>query len=560
MLNVQTYFPFRAIAIYIIHRRRILLNLPSLHQTHYVHKDNPRMRRSGILLHPTSLPGGRGCIGSIGSTARDFIRFLAQAGQTVWQVLPLVPTDDSGCPYNSTSAMAYNTRLVDLDDLTGDDFACLLSYNDFLDEPEPERRDRVEFATARQFKDAKLRIALSRLKTSNHFNADAVRSEFADFCAKNAAWLDDFTLFDTLQNVRPEGPLWSNWPKALRDREPSALAAARVEFKDEIELRKFGQFVFYKQWMKLRSVASQYNIKIMGDVPIFVSYNSVDVWANRKYFQLNAEGKSESVAGVPPDCFAKEGQLWGNPLYDWKVLAESGYDWWLKRLGALATLVAIVRIDHFRGFAAFWSVAATEKTAINGHWVKGPGLDFFKAVAKAYPNLEIIAEDLGIITPDVEKLRKDAGFPGMRVLQFGFPLDNANDHHALHMHTQDSVVYCGTHDNATTIGWYTSLDEAQRDRVRRYLAIDGNEIAWQLMTAALSSVADLCILTVQDIFSFGTDARMNVPGIAKGNWAWRMLYNVAPWSTTRLRGLVELYGRAPEQQGDKNTASYDSLS
>jgi len=515
------------------------------------------MRRSGILLHPTSLPGGRACIGSIGASARDFVNFLAQAGQSVWQMLPLVPTDDSGCPYNSTSAMAYNTRLIDLDDLCGDDFACILSYNDMLDDPEPERRDRVEFETARIYKDAKLRIALDRLKSSNHWNAENVRREFSIFCVDAASWLDDFTLFDALQGTRPEGPLWLNWPKGLRDRDAKALSDAKDELKDEIELRKFAQFVFYKQWKRLREECANRGIKIMGDVPIFVSLNSVDVWANRGLFELDAEGKPGSVSGCPPDCFAKEGQLWGNPLYNWKKLAETGYDWWLRRLGALASLVDIVRIDHFRGFAAFWSIPATERTAINGHWVKGPGKPFFDAVAKAYPNLEIIAEDLGTITPDVDELRKSAGFPGMRVIHFGFPVGEANDHHALHMHTQDSVVYCGTHDNDTTVGWYLSLDEGQRDHIRRYLAIDGNEINWQMMTAALSSVGDLCVLTVQDLFGLGSDARMNVPGVAKGNWAWRMLYNVAPWSTTRLRSLVELYGRAPYQQFNKPAASYD---
>jgi 4-alpha-glucanotransferase len=272
------------------------------------------------------------------------------------------------------------------------------------------------------------------------------------------------------------------------------------------------------------------------------------VWCHRDLFELDAQGFSGAVAGVPPDYFAKEGQLWGNPLYDWKALAKTGYAWWIDRLTALNNLVDIVRIDHFRGFEAFWSVPVTEKTAINGHWVKGPGLDFFKAVAKALPGLEIIAEDLGITTPEVDKLRKDAGFPGMRVLQFGFPLDDANDHHALHMHTQDSVVYCGTHDNDTTVGWYLSLDEAQRDRVRRYLSIDGNEIAWQLMRAAESSVAELCIVTVQDLLSRGSDARMNVPGIAKGNWAWRMTDALPGWIADRLRDMVEVYGRASWQQ------------
>lgn len=504
------------------------------------------MRRSGVLLHPTSLPG-LGGIGSIGAPAREFLRFLSAAGQSVWQMLPLVPTDDGGCPYNSTSAMASNTRLIDIPDLCGDGYA-LLDHSDLDDAPRPENWERADFAAAGRWKNAKLAKALDRMRSSDAQVHKSLRAQFDKFCKDSASWLDDFALFDTLQSVLSEGPLWTNWPKGLRDRDKKALADAAKRYAAEIEIRKFAQFIFRMQWNALRDQARALNIKIMGDVPIFVSHNSVDVWCHRDLFELDAQGFSGAVAGVPPDYFAKEGQLWGNPLYDWKALAKTGYAWWIDRLTALNNLVDIVRIDHFRGFEAFWSVPVTEKTAINGHWVKGPGLDFFKAVAKALPGLEIIAEDLGITTPEVDKLRKDAGFPGMRVLQFGFPLDDANDHHALHMHTQDSVVYCGTHDNDTTVGWYLSLDEAQRDRVRRYLSIDGNEIAWQLMRAAESSVAELCIVTVQDLLSRGSDARMNVPGIAKGNWAWRMTDALPGWIADRLRDMVEVYGRASWQQ------------
>lgn len=513
------------------------------------------MRRSGILLHPTSLCGLAG-IGSIGAPAREFVRFLAAAGQTVWQVLPLVPTDDGGCPYNSTSAMACNTRIIDIADLCKPEYA-LLKSDDISDAPAPENPSMADFEMARQWKNKKLALALANMKSGKEKVHETLRAEFADFCKKSASWLDDYALFDTLQNELEEGPLWSSWPEGLRNRAPKALKEAEAKYADQIENRKFAQFIFHKQWQALRALAAEKKIKIMGDVPIFVSHNSVDVWCHRDLFELDEKGFPGSVAGVPPDYFAKEGQLWGNPLYNWKKLEETGYRWWLDRLTALNSLVDIVRLDHFRGFEAFWSVLATEKTAVNGHWVKGPGMKFFNAVAKELPNLEIIAEDLGILTPEVEILRKNAGFPGMRVLQFGFPCDDANDHHALHMHTQDSVVYCGTHDNNTTVGWYLSLDEGQRDRVRCYLSIDGNEIAWQLMRAAESSVADLCILSAQDLLSLDSWARMNVPGVAKGNWMWRLTDTLPGWIADRLRNMIEIYGRASWQQVKKEVVNSD---
>ncbi|MCL2325946.1 MAG: 4-alpha-glucanotransferase [Proteobacteria bacterium] len=504
------------------------------------------MRRSGILLHPTSLPGLAG-VGSIGGSAREFVKFLSKSAQVVWQMLPLVPTDDGGCPYNSTSAMAFNASLVDLQDLCGSEFAEILNAGDLSDAPSPGAGSVADFAMARQYKSEKMALALSRLKAGKEAAHVALRGEFVAFCTKFAYWLDDFALFDSLQQTA-YGPLWTAWPEGLRDRDSGALQSVIADLAKPIERCKFAQFLFFKQWQSLRALAHQHKIQIMGDVPIFVSHNSVDVWCHRDIFELDAQGFSGAVAGVPPDYFAPQGQLWGNPLYDWKRLAKTDYAWWIQRLTSLSALVDIIRIDHFRGFEAFWSVAATEKTAINGQWIKGPGMAFFDAVAKAFPNLEIVAEDLGIVTPEVEKLRVSAGFPGMRVLQFGFPLDEANDHHALHMHSQDSVVYCGTHDNDTTVGWYLSLDEAQRDRVRRYLSIDGNEIAWQLIQSAESSVAQLCIVSAQDLLSLGSDARMNVPGIAEGNWTWRLERQLPDWTASRLRGLTELYGRAPWQQ------------
>lgn len=503
------------------------------------------MRRSGVLLHPTSLLGRAG-IGSIGRPAREFVEFLSRGGQQVWQMLPLVPTDDGGCPYNSTSAMASNVRLIDLDDLCESPFG-LLRAEDLSDCPEPAHKERAEFAMAGRYKMAKLALALTRLLSSHEAAHKSLYDEFIDFCEENARWLDDYALFDTLQEKRPEGTIWTNWPKGLRDRDEAAIAAAQEEYAKDIELRKFGQFVFHKQWQRLKSLAHERGIKIMGDVPIFVSHNSVDVWCNRDLFELDAQGFPGFVSGVPPDYFSPEGQLWGNPLYNWERMAETGYAWWIERLGALNKLTDIVRIDHFRGFAAFWRVKSTEKTAINGEWVKGPGMAFFEAVGKAFPDLEIVAEDLGTITPEVELLRKSAGFPGMRVLQFGFPYDEPNDHHALHMHTSDSVVYCGTHDNDTTTGWYESLDEGMRDHVRRYLSIDGKDIAWQMIRAAESSVASLCIVTVQDMLCYGSWARMNVPGIAAGNWTWRMVDTIPGWNADRLREMTELYGRGAKR-------------
>lgn len=501
------------------------------------------MRRSGILLHPTSLPGRAG-IGSLGEPARELIRFLERAGQSVWQVLPLVPTDDSGCPYNSTSAMACNPRLIDLDDLCASDIG-LLSSKDLEDCPVPSQPERADFRMALQYKTKKLRLVLDRLLASDSALHRGIWSDFEAFCDANAGWLDDFALFDTLQEKQPEGPLWTNWPKGLRDREPEALEDARERYADDIELRKFSQFIFRRQWQALKRMANEKNIKIMGDVPIFVSHNSVDVWCHRDLFELDEKGFPGCVAGVPPDYFSPKGQLWGNPLYNWKRLAQTRYQWWMGRLQSLNELVDIVRIDHFRGFEAFWSVDATETTAINGKWVKGPGLDFFKAVAATLPNLEIIAEDLGITTAAVDKLRKAAGFPGMRVLQFGFPMDEPNDHHAPHMHSADSVVYCGTHDNDTTVGWYESLNDAQRDHIRRYLSIDGNDIAWQLIRVAEQSVGELCIISAQDLLSLGSWARMNVPGVAKGNWGWRMLDALPGWTADRLKEMTYLYGRKP---------------
>lgn len=499
------------------------------------------MRKSGILLHPTSLLGTAG-IGSIGAPARSFLEFLLRAGQKIWQMLPLVPTDDGGCPYNSTSAMALNTRLIDLDDLCTEAWAGLLSAEDLLDAPTPEYSNVADFRMAREYKTQKVELAFERLKVAKGAAAAALLAKFDAFCKASGFWLEDFVLFDALQSQQTT-PLWTSWPAGLRDRKPAALAKARKELSSELELRSFAQFVVHRQWLALRAQAKAKGIQIMGDVPIFVSHNSVDVWCHRDLFELNAKGQSDAVAGVPPDYFAPEGQLWGNPLYDWKRIKETKYQWWLERLGALSELVDIVRIDHFRGFESFWSVPATEKTAINGRWVKGPGMDFFKAVANALPNLELVAEDLGIVTPAVEELRLSAGLPGMRVIQFGFPPDDANDHHAPHMHTRDSVVYCGTHDNDTTLGWFQSLDDRHRAHVQRYLSIDGRDIVWQMMQCALSSTADCCILTAQDLLELDTRSRMNVPGVAEGNWTWRLSNTIPGWTADRLCSLTKLYGR-----------------
>jgi 4-alpha-glucanotransferase len=373
-------------------------------------------------------------------------------------------------------------------------------------------------------------------------NFNGLEKDFLAFCDHHAAWLDDYTLFMALKEAHHGAP-WSEWETPLAKREQKALEAWRAKLGDTILFHKFQQFLFFRQWMALKAYANERGIRIVGDIPIFVAYESADVWANPELFQLDEHGRPKVVAGVPPDYFSPTGQLWGNPLYRWDAIARRGYAWWIERLRVALELVDIIRLDHFRGFEAFWEVPAWEETAINGRWVKGPGADFFSAVEGALGELPIIAEDLGFITPEVEALRDTFGFPGMRVLQFAFDSDASNPH-LPHNYPRNCVVYTGTHDNDTTIGWFRSAPERVRAAVLKYTGTDGSEINWDLIRLAFSSVADLAIVPLQDVLGLGSEGRMNTPGKAGGNWEWRY----APGALTdeigaKLAEMTRIYGR-----------------
>lgn len=497
------------------------------------------------MLHPTSLPGPHG-IGDLGAEARRFVDFLGAAGQRLWQVLPLGPTGYGDSPYQCFSAWAGNPLLISLASLAEkgwlDDSA--------LNAPEfPE--DRVDFERLVPWKTALLESA-----AKGFFERASAedRASYGNFSQKNAHWLDDFTLFTALKRQH-EGVSWTHWEPGARDRKPHALTKWREQLGEPIATQKFLQFVFYQQWHELRQYAGERSVRIMGDLPIYVAHDSADVWANRQYFHLDAQGNSTVVSGVPPDYFSKTGQLWGNPIYRWDVLAQDGYAWWLDRFRATFELVDMVRLDHFRGFEAYWEVPASESTAVNGRWVKGPGSALFRVVRAVLGELPFVAENLGVITPEVEAIREEFGFPGMAVLQFAFGTDPQAPTFRPHNYPREVVAYTGTHDNDTTVGWWTS--EGQRDSTRsdqdirrerdfamRYLNTDGKEIHWTFIRALEASVADTVLIPMQDVLGLGTEARMNQPATLGGNWRWRCRSEaLAPEIAARLRELVELYDR-----------------
>jgi len=490
-------------------------------------------RSSGVLLHPTSLPGPF-AVGDLGQEARAFIDFLAAAGQTLWQVLPLGPIGLGNSPYQSCSAFAGNTLLIDPRQLVVDG---LLDANHLRSQDSPE--DYVDYEAAATFKARLLDEAYENFKQQP---ARPIRDQFESFC-KQASWrLDDYALYQSLKNVNGDGD-WSTWDKDIAFREPRALADAAKELHDHIEAQKFFQFLFFRQWQSLREYALQRAVRIIGDLPIFVAYDSADVWTHREYFQLDETGKPTAVAGVPPDYFSETGQLWGNPLYDWRRMREDGFRWWIDRLRWLLTLYDYIRVDHFRGFAACWEIPAGAPTAVIGRWAETPGREMFAALQKTLGDLPIIAENLGIITPDVESLREEFGFPGMRVLQFAFGGDEASEHLPQN-YTRDTVVYTGTHDNDTSCGWFANLSEGERDRCLHQLASDGREINWDMIRAALSSVADTAIIPVQDLLGLGSEARMNLPASETGNWKWRLKPEaLSDGLAGRLHNLTELSGR-----------------
>jgi len=499
-------------------------------------------RRCGVLLHPTSLPGEHG-VGELGAEARAWIDFLESAGQRLWQVMPLGPTGYGDSPYQCFSAFAGNPYLIALTPLVQDRWTSEEELAPLRSLP----RDAVDYGALYSSKLAVLASAADAfLGAAASGVAAASHDDFARFCEEAADWLDDYALFMALKDDL-SGAAWTDWPAPLRDRDEAALAAARGRLERLVARHKVWQYWFASQWGELKSYANERGIEVVGDMPIFVALDSADVWANRELFRLDDEGQPTVVAGVPPDYFSATGQRWGNPLYRWDEMRRDDFAWWRARMRAALAQVDIVRIDHFRGFAAYWEIPASEPTAVKGRWVEAPGAELFETLRRDQPdgNLPVIAEDLGVITPDVERLRDRFGLPGMKVLQFAFAGGPA-DPYLPHNFQSNCVVYTGTHDNDTTLGWYRSAAEQERDHVRRYLARGDDDIVWHLVRLALASTADLAIVQLQDLLRLGSEARMNTPGSASGNWSWRFAWSDVPyWLAPQLAELTELYGRGP---------------
>ncbi len=502
-------------------------------------------RRSGILLHPTSLPSPD-AIGDFGREAYRFIDFLEQAGHKLWQVLPLNPTGYGDSPFQCFSSIAGNPLLISLDQLVE---AGVLSRTELGSQPR-FTEDKVDFAAAHEFKAPLLTKA-----AQNFFHhAESDRQQFDSFCRQNAGWLDDFALFMACKNAHA-GVAWTRWAPDIAVREPQAVQAWTTRLAGEIEVNKFWQFEFFRQWQALRSYAHAHGVHIIGDIPIYVAHDSADVWAGREFFQLDAQANPTQVAGVPPDYFSATGQLWGNPIYNWERLKATSYRWWIERFRAALRLYDIVRIDHFRGFEAHWEVPATDKTAENGRWIKGPGAELFSVLQAQLGDLPIIAENLGVITPEVEQIRRQFVFPGMAILQFAFGNDPQAPSFRPHNYERNLVAYTGTHDNDTVAGWWNSKGGADSIRTpedvvkehafaRAYLGVTDQPINWVLIRGVLASVADTAIIPLQDVLGLGSEARMNLPGTASANWRWRARPGVLTAELAgRLKALNEAYDR-----------------
>ncbi|HEY9764168.1 MAG TPA: 4-alpha-glucanotransferase [Trichocoleus sp.] len=498
-------------------------------------------RASGILLHPTSLPSAFG-IGDLGKSAYDFVDFLERSGQKLWQVLPLGPTGYEHSPYTMNySAFAGNPLMISLEVLAEEG---LLEWKDLA--PLPDANPKyVEFDRVIPHKRQFLELAFERFQSASK---EEHQAQLTQFCQEQAWWLDDFVLFMALLEAN-DGKPWSQWEEAVARRQPKALQAKAEELKDSIAFHRFLQFKFFEQWAKLRHYTNEKGIEIVGDVSIYVCHNSSDVWGHPKLFKLDPQTLEPAyIAGVPPDYFSATGQLWGNPVYDWDECQRTGFDWWTQRFKATLQYVDIVRVDHFRGFEAYWQVPAGEETAINGEWVKAPGEEFFKTLGERLGSLPIMAEDLGIITPEVEQLRDQFDFPGMKILQFAFSED-PNNTHLPHHYPRNSVVYTGTHDNDTSLGWWETLKPEEKQFFARYLGYASpdsiQEINWVLIREALASVSDLAVLPLQDVLGLEGWARMNDPSKIPGNWRWR--YGNSAMLTEelgdRLRTLTQLYSR-----------------
>jgi 4-alpha-glucanotransferase len=504
-----------------------------------------RDRRSGILLHPTSLPGPHGA-GDLGAAAHRFASWLAAARQRVWQVLPLGPTGYGDSPYQALSGRAGNPLLVSLEVLRNEGW---LADADLAGAPAGDG-DAAELHAALVWKRERLARAARAFAGGAAAQASAALSAFR---AREADWLDDWTLFAVLKEQQGGRP-WTEWPELLARREPRALDEARARHAEELFAEAFAQWCFFRQWEALRARCRALGIALMGDVPIYVAHDSVEVWTRPELFRLDARGVPAFVAGVPPDYFSATGQLWGNPLYDWEAIARDGWRFWVTRLRGALALVDRVRLDHFRGFDAYWEVPAGAATAQAGRWVPGPGAQAFEALERALGGLPLVAENLGVITPEVEGLRRRFGLPGMAILQFAFGNDPQAPTFQPHNYERDTVAYTGTHDNDTVMGWWQggagdsvrSADDVLREKAfaRAYLGTEGREMNWVMIRALLASVADTAIVPLQDVLGLGSEARMNTPATLGGNWRWRFREEaIAPAHAERLARLVELYGR-----------------
>ena len=493
------------------------------------------MRQSGILMHITSLPGPYG-VGTMGKNAYQFVDFLQSAGQSCWQILPLNPTGYGDSPYQSFSSWAGNPYLIDLD---------ILAKEGLLKQDELERitwettPNRVDFGLQYTKRYPLLRTAHERFVPGEEYNA---------FCQENAFWLNNYALFMAIKDDLGGAP-WLTWPEGLKTCRPEALEEQRQKLGKDLDFYRFLQYQFFRQWKALRRYANGKGIRIIGDIPIYVPLDSADVWANPHLFQLDSSLRPTSVAGCPPDSFTADGQLWGNPLYDWPIHEKTGYRWWIRRLSAAAAMYDVVRIDHFRGLESYWSVPAQDKTAKNGHWCPGPGMSFVHAIRKALPGLDFIAEDLGHITPEVRKLQQDSGYPGMKVLEFAFDSREESDY-LPHLYPVDSVCYTGTHDNPPLGQWLEDVAPEDVACAKAYLGLNQEEgYIWGIIRGAMSSVSRLCVVQLQDYLELGKDARMNRPGsLSCANWTWRAnASQLTPALAEKIRSVTKRYGRLPKE-------------
>jgi len=506
-------------------------------------------RASGILLHPTSLPGPFG-IGDLGPEAYNFVDFLASTGQSFWQILPLGHISYGNSPYMCFSAFGGNPYLISLEKLVEDG---LLEPADIKNPPQFPR-NRVDYGWIISYKMPLLVRAFQKFR---ELYSAKYPDDFYTFSEGNAFWLEDYALFTALKDEH-HGQIWTSWEEGAARRTDDALVEWRNRLADKIQFWKYVQYQFFKQWMSLRNYCHSKGVRIIGDIPVYVAHDSAEVWAHRELFYLDNEGNPLVVAGVPPDYFSTTGQRWGNPIYRWDIMAQSGYRWWIDRFRINFSLVDMVRLDHFRGFEAYWEIPATEPTAVNGRWVKGPDIGLFNAIKSALGDLPMIAEDLGVITPEVDALREQLGFPGMRILQMAFGNDPKATEYRPHNHIRNCVVYTTTHDHNTTVGWFTvepgtqttqTREEIEKERVYalRYIGNNGTEIHWEFIRLALGSVASLAIFPLQDVLGLRTEARMNLPGTNQGNWEWRFTLDMlTPAICERLRELTATYERAPK--------------